>query len=168
MLILLLFFHQHISTVWMFRVSWYHLSSQQLLRSESLWFLLMPMYALSIHPQSILWRSFGPLWMPPGHPLDILWTSSGHLLDILWTFSGHSLDILCTFSYIRCTSSVHLMDMLWTSWWLFDALNWYTCIVWTSNLCLSCVSQPYDRTIQIWLLFCYLQNMWTMWEVLCK
>ena len=74
-----LFFHSHSSFVWMFLVSWYHLSAQQHHRSESLWFLPMPMYALSIHPQSILWRSFGPLWMPSG----ILWISSGHPLDIL-------------------------------------------------------------------------------------
>ena len=45
---------------------------------------------ITIHPQSFLWRSFGPLWMPfgtsSGHPLDILWTSSGHPSKFLETF----------------------------------------------------------------------------------
>ena len=36
---LLLFFHSHSSTVWMFPISQYHPSVQQHLRSESLWFL---------------------------------------------------------------------------------------------------------------------------------
>ena len=138
-LLMLLFFHSDSSTAWMFPVSWYHLSAQQHLRSESLWFLLMPMYALSIHPQSILWRYH--LWTPLDalwHPLDILWTSSGHLLDILWTSSGilwsssgHVLDILLISSrhslYYFFIKKAMLMLLFFHSYsstaWMFPVLS---------------------------------------------
>ena len=134
-LLMLLFFHSDSSTAWMFPVSWYHLSAQQHLRSESLWFLLMLMYPsdilcfcfhqkkpcccccfstvtvplfkwfLGYHPSTqqclrseSLWfllmlmyallyipnPSFGDPLDPSGCPLDILWISSGHPLDMLW------------------------------------------------------------------------------------
>ena len=72
-----LFFHS--STMWMFSVSWYHLSAQHHLRSESLWFLLMLMYALLYIPNP----SSGDPLDPSGCPLDILRISFGNPLDIV-------------------------------------------------------------------------------------
>ena len=148
LLMLLLFFQSQFYCVNVpgFLDSWYHIYAQLHLRSESLWFLLMLMYALlyipnpssgdpldpSGCPLDILRISFGNpldififLLFLSQHPLDALWTSSRHSLHIYWTSSGHTLDILWT-------SSGHPLDIFWDSFIILTS-NLF-CVVWVNHV----------------------------------